>query len=240
MMAMTIAAANQHLHASQRSAKPAPTEPAHGGSPRGGSPRAEVRAHCGGEKGRGTRRDAQAAKLLARKKSMRKSKGAAGRQPGSDSSSRMTTSIPLFSALTVCPAARPRRRSRSLEAPPRFPMAPRRCGATWTLRRFLTRSRTCRAQRPCGGAHSLSTAPSTQSANVTLELPTGVYDLTEIAEQLNLVVNTWLHTNGYPVPTGSRQHYDFRSDAVATKTDVANFCSFCRISRQPSAVDTEL
>ena len=27
----------------------------------------------------------------------------------------------------------------------------------------------------------LSTAPSTQSASVTLELPTGVYDLTEIA-----------------------------------------------------------
>lgn len=71
----------------------------------------------------------------------------------------------------------------------------------------------------------LSTAPSTQSANVTLELPTGVYDLTEIAEQLNLAVNTWLHTNGYPVLTGSWQYYDFRSDAVATKTDAANFCS---------------
>jgi hypothetical protein len=71
----------------------------------------------------------------------------------------------------------------------------------------------------------LSTAPSTQSASVTLELPTGVYDLTEIAEQLNLAVNTWLHTNGYPVLTGSWQYYDFRSDAVATKADAANFCS---------------
>lgn len=71
----------------------------------------------------------------------------------------------------------------------------------------------------------LSTAPSTQSANVTLELPTGVYDLTEIAEQLNLAVNTYLHTNGYPVLTGSWEYYDFRSDAVATKADVANFCS---------------
>ena len=71
----------------------------------------------------------------------------------------------------------------------------------------------------------LGTSPSTQSGEVILTLPTGVYDLTEIAEQLNLAVNTYLHTNGYPILQGSLTYYDFRSDAVAIKTDVANFCS---------------
>jgi hypothetical protein len=71
----------------------------------------------------------------------------------------------------------------------------------------------------------LGTSPSTQSGEVILTLPTGVYDLTEIAEQLNLAVNTYLHTNGYPILQGSLTYYDFRSDAVATKAGVANFCS---------------
>ena len=67
--------------------------------------------------------------------------------------------------------------------------------------------------------------PSADSGNVTLTLPTGVFNLTEVAEQLNLAANTWLHTNKYPVLTGSWQYYDFATDTVATKTGVANFCS---------------
>ena len=61
---------------------------------------------------------------------------------------------------------------------------------------------------------------------MTLSLPTGVYTLTEIAQQLNNAVNTWLHNNHYPVLTGSWEYYDFSTDAIATKTSVPNFCSF--------------
>ena len=64
------------------------------------------------------------------------------------------------------------------------------------------------------------------SGDVTLSLPTGVYTLTEIAQQLNNAVNTWLHNNHYPVLTGSWEYYDFSTDAIATKTSVPNFCSF--------------
>ena len=65
--------------------------------------------------------------------------------------------------------------------------------------------------------------PAADSGDVTLTLPTGVFNLTEVAEQLNLAVNTWLHTNKYPVLKGSLQYYDFSTDTVATKSGVANF-----------------
>eukprot|EP01046_Picozoa_sp_COSAG06_P009626 COSAG06_NODE_505_length_14944_cov_17.290901_2_plen_457_part_00 len=64
------------------------------------------------------------------------------------------------------------------------------------------------------------------SGEVTLTLPTGVYDLTEIAEQLNSAVNTYLHTNGYPILTGDWKYYDFSTNTVVTATDKPNFCSF--------------
>ena len=67
--------------------------------------------------------------------------------------------------------------------------------------------------------------PSLDSGEITLTLPTGVFDLTEVAQQLNEAVNTWLHGNHYPVLTGDWAYYDFRADAVATKSDVPNFCS---------------
>ena len=35
------------------------------------------------------------------------------------------------------------------------------------------------------------------SGEITLTLPTGVYDLTEIAQQLNTAVNTYLHNNDF-------------------------------------------
>ena len=72
----------------------------------------------------------------------------------------------------------------------------------------------------------------TRGRNVTLTPPTGVFNLTEVAEQLNLAVNTWLHTNKYPVFTGSWQYYDFATDTVATKSGVANFCSLERSELQ--------
>lgn len=58
-----------------------------------------------------------------------------------------------------------------------------------------------------------STTPSTQTGLVALTLPTGVCDLTEIAQQLNLAVNTYLHTNGFPVK-GTWTYYDFATDSV--------------------------
>ena len=67
--------------------------------------------------------------------------------------------------------------------------------------------------------------PLQDSGEVTLTLPTGVFDLTEVAQQLNLAVNTWLHENHCPILTGTWTYYDFRSDAVATKTGVPNFCT---------------
>ena len=72
---------------------------------------------------------------------------------------------------------------------------------------------------PLGDGHGVS-------GNVTLTLPTGVYTLTEIAQQVNFAVNTYLHNNHYPVLTGSWEYYDFNTDTVATKTSVPNFCSF--------------
>jgi hypothetical protein len=67
--------------------------------------------------------------------------------------------------------------------------------------------------------------PSADSGEVTLSLQTGVFNLTEVAEQVNQAVNTWLHTNGYPVLTGSWEYYNFSTDSVATKASAANFCS---------------
>jgi hypothetical protein len=59
--------------------------------------------------------------------------------------------------------------------------------------------------------------PSADSGEVTLSLQTGVFNWTEVAEQINKAVNTWLHTNGYPVLMGSWQYYDFSADVVTTK-----------------------
>ena len=63
------------------------------------------------------------------------------------------------------------------------------------------------------------------SGEVILTLPTGVYDLTEIAQQLNTAVNTYLHTNGYPILTGDWLYYDFGTNAEVTATSKPNFCS---------------
>ena len=63
------------------------------------------------------------------------------------------------------------------------------------------------------------------SGEITLTLPTGVYDLTEIAQQLNTAVNTYLHNNGYPVLTGDWKYYDFGTNATVTATGAPNFCS---------------
>ena len=65
-----------------------------------------------------------------------------------------------------------------------------------------------------------------QTEHSELTLPTGVYDLTEIAEQLNGAVNTYLHTNGYPILTGDWKYYDFSTNTVVTATSKPNFCSF--------------
>lgn len=69
------------------------------------------------------------------------------------------------------------------------------------------------------------TNASLDSGEQTLTLPTGVFDLSEVAEQINLAANKWLHDNGYPVLVGTWQYYDFRADQVASKSGVANFCS---------------
>jgi hypothetical protein len=53
--------------------------------------------------------------------------------------------------------------------------------------------------------------PSLDSDEITLTLPTGVFDLTEVAQQINEAVNTWLHGNHYPVLTGDWAYYDFRA-----------------------------
>ena len=63
------------------------------------------------------------------------------------------------------------------------------------------------------------------SGEITLTLPTGVYDLTEIAQQLNTAVNTYLHNNSYPILQGSWKYFDFGINATATATDKPNFCS---------------
>ena len=63
------------------------------------------------------------------------------------------------------------------------------------------------------------------SGEITLTLPTGVYDLTEIAQQLNSAVNTWLHNNHYPVLVGPWTYYDFSTGNVLTKANSPNFCT---------------
>ena len=62
------------------------------------------------------------------------------------------------------------------------------------------------------------------SGEVTLTLPTGVYDLTEIAQQLNTAVNTYLHNNSYPVLTGDWKYFDFGTNATVTASNKPNFC----------------
>ena len=53
----------------------------------------------------------------------------------------------------------------------------------------------------------LSTTPVTDSGEITLTLPTGVYDLNGVSAWLNEAVNEWLHTNGYPVLVGDWRSY---------------------------------
>ena len=72
----------------------------------------------------------------------------------------------------------------------------------------------------------LSTTPVTDSGEVTLTLPTGVYDLNGVSARLNEAVNEWLHTNGYPVLVGDWRSYDYGSDEVNTTPAQPNFCEF--------------
>ena len=70
----------------------------------------------------------------------------------------------------------------------------------------------------------LSTTPVTDSGEITLTLPTGVYDLNGVSARLNEAVNEWLHTNGYPVLVGDWRSYDYGSDEVKTTAAQPNFC----------------
>ena len=70
----------------------------------------------------------------------------------------------------------------------------------------------------------LSTVPVTDSGEITLTLPTGVYDLNGVSARLNEAVNTYLHTNGFPVLVGDWRSYDYGSDEVKTTTGQPNFC----------------
>ena len=70
----------------------------------------------------------------------------------------------------------------------------------------------------------LSTTPVTDSGEVTLTLPTGVYDLNGVSARLNEAVNEWLHTNGYPVLVGDWRSYDYGSDEVKTTPAQPSFC----------------
>ena len=71
----------------------------------------------------------------------------------------------------------------------------------------------------------LQTNPSTQTDVVVLTLPTGVYDLTEIAQQLNKAVNKYLHDNHFPVLYGDWTYFDFGANSVVTASDSPNFCN---------------
>ena len=63
------------------------------------------------------------------------------------------------------------------------------------------------------------------SGEVPLTLPTGVYTLSEIAQQINEAVNAYLHSNHYPVLVGSWSYFDFNTGLLQTKAATPNFCS---------------
>ena len=139
----------------------------------------------------------------------------------------MTTSVPLFLSSALSSSSTSEGAfSRQLTPPLRIPENAKRVSVSvdsatipFSFPNLTATTAQVMVQIP------KSTTPSTQTGLVALTLPTGVYDLTEIAQQLNLAVNTYLHTNGFPVLKGTWTYYDFATDSVKTAADVANFCT---------------